>query len=388
MEWINAPENPDTPDLPLPDKVAQRSGPIQTPIWEQDPNWRRTHGAHDRQMPQGCKHVSVTRANASKLTRPGRIAVRGAILALMLGLVLTTGAVASTPDSTYPHMPTLNGQVLWGTKTATDSYVKPAMQWTRTPVTVMALDLDNINNAGAATDVCVRKYGAAICTPPPGMGSRQVYQARLYPVTPAKPLTASRFDTFPPMTVRTVAFGSVPAEATIALTLPHDSDGLPKPLTALAGIDQEYTAGGDSLPEIVHDTDAGGEVNVRISALSTDGVPVAIGAGCRTSRPAVLTLHGSGFSRVAGGVAGPPPPGHYDPANGGLLTGTLDVPPFTGCGTRGQDLDPLVNAMASGSGFPVQVQQGLLGTCWYKQPAMIDPSSCPEPADLPFPTRP
>ena len=47
------------------------------------------------------------------------------------------------------------------------------------------------------------------------------------------------------------------------------------------------------------------------------------------------------------------------------LKGKVTIPEFTGCGTQGDDLDPLLNGTISGPGNMLHMTQGILGT-WNK----------------------
>ena len=65
----------------------------------------------------------------------------------------------------------------------------------------------------------------------------------------------------------------------------------------------------------------------------------------------------------------------------------MDVPHFVGCVNHGDNLDPVVSAMASGNDFPIVIEQGFLAGCWSSPPSKIDAASCQAPASLPFPSR-
>ncbi|MBO0883582.1 MAG: hypothetical protein J2P17_25260, partial [Mycobacterium sp.] len=93
-------------------------------------------------------------------------------------------------------------------------------------------------------------------------------------------------------------------------------------------------------------TTASGEVALRLSGARVNGVPLNLGPHCRANRSIVLILHGS--------TATNPP---YLVDSGGMLTGLITIPPFTGCGV-GEDLDPLLTATLSGPDNFVRVLQG------------------------------
>ncbi|MDG4865179.1 hypothetical protein P8605_44225, partial [Streptomyces sp. T-3] len=88
-------------------------------------------------------------------------------------------------------------------------------------------------------------------------------------------------------------------------------------------------------------TEAGYWQHLRLHDVRVNGVPLDVGPRCRTSRPIDTRLTGS-----------------YPVTSGGLLEGVLDIPPFTGCGANGEDLDPLLTATVSGPGNPLKIRQG------------------------------
>jgi len=318
-------------------------------------------------------------------------------LAAVVGLcaVAATSTASGSPDPTYPNLPTIEGQ-LAGSLTDTIGYVPPSRQWIAVPRVAMAVDVDTLanNSNGAVNPTCVKWFSTAECTPPPGSDWRLLVRARAYPGDPATPITASHFDAFPAATVRMVAFGSIPVQATVHMTLPLDDDGLPQPLLA-TGTDDRYPTGGvgpegASQPgqyEIISDSHISGKIQLRLSDVTVDGAPVTVGKHCETARPAAMTAIGRGY--VAPNAAGDPPapPGKYNPRRGGTMFGTLDVPRFSGCGTDGDDLDSLMSAMASGPGFPVTVSQGVVCSLWASPPRLITSAGCLPPDKLSFPPR-
>lgn len=175
--------------------------------------------------------------------------------------------------------------------------------------------------------------------------------------------------------VRLVAFGSLPATATLTMRSAREG-GKVTPLlaqiwstssAATIGCDPEFDA--PALTALIE-----GRIDISLSDLEVDGVPVDLGPHCRTVRSTELRLWGEtdrgAYSPNSGG-----PLGAYDGLHPGSLgpldspvyvesrgrtipasTG-VDVPPFTGCGTGGDDLSPLVTAMASGPNNPVRAVQ-------------------------------
>ena len=202
-----------------------------------------------------------------------------------------------------------------------------------------------------------------------------------------------KFGDFPPMTIRTVAFGSIPAQVTIHISQLRDEENLPVPLVAttfslnwVSSPNPEGRSGNQHL-----DTRVEGALSVRLSDLVVDGVTVDLGSECKTAEPATLSgLRGKGGYWTFG--PGSPPleeqpsratwrtTPYYAGAVGGLLSGTIDIPAFTGCGVGGDDLSPLLTAMASGPGTRLSIRQTPIGRCF---PANAPPPCDVEPLPLP-----
>ncbi|MBC7595780.1 MAG: hypothetical protein H7288_17895 [Kineosporiaceae bacterium] len=202
----------------------------------------------------------------------------------------------------------------------------------------------------------------------------------------------NNFGDFPPTTVRTVAFGSIPAEVTIHISQLRDEENLPVPLVATTFSSYYGTTGGERLDSSrTFDTKVTGEVSVRLSDLIVDGVPVDLGTECKTVEPATLAgLRGKGFwDKGVGSAPADELPTretwrttpYYTAALGGLLSGTIDIPAFTGCGVGGDDLSPLLTAMASGPGNQLSVRQSDIGRCFPANaplPCVDDPLPLPD----------
>lgn len=203
----------------------------------------------------------------------------------------------------------------------------------------------------------------------------QYIRYRLYPVSPRGGGRGADVGLITEMQVNLIAFGSLPATATLTLRVPR-VDGKVQPLrvhtwqTRVLGCDPSYVAPAVSAL-------AEGQVDITLADLKVDGVPVDLGPSCRTVRAADLQLWGEtelgGYFPGSGG-----PLGAYDGLHPGSLgplkspfyfedngrvippsTG-ITIPPFTGCGTDGEDLSALVTAMASGPNNPVRARQGPL----------------------------
>ncbi|WP_338146602.1 DUF6801 domain-containing protein [Streptomyces boncukensis] len=81
---------------------------------------------------------------------------------------------------------------------------------------------------------------------------------------------------------------------------------------------------------------------IRLHDVAVNGVPLDVGPRCRTARPFTTELSGD-----------------YSFLTGGLVEGEVTIPPFSGCGTGGEDLDPLFTAAVSGPGNRLTIRQGV-----------------------------
>lgn len=193
--------------------------------------------------------------------------------------------------------------------------------------------------------------------------------SRVFPVSPSG--APDPFGQMEPVRVRTVAFGSVPSEAVVTISLPRDDEGLPVPLIARQSDGNCGSDGGRRYT----DASVQGSVNVTISDVKVDGVALKLEGVCRAQ--ASLDVVGKGFS------SGDPDVDRdevYVGVRGGLLAGTLDISRFTGCVTRaGEDISPLISSLLSGPGNPVKIRQGNLGGCF---PDGEQPCQMPEMFDL------
>lgn len=105
--------------------------------------------------------------------------------------------------------------------------------------------------------------------------------------------------------------------------------------------------------------------SLRLHDVKVNGTPLDVGTNCRTATPFKVVLDGGDS--------------YKNVAIGGLLEGEVDIPPFTGCGTGGEDLNPLFTASLSGPGNRVFMNQA--STCIPTNPTR---SYCPPPpAELP-----
>lgn len=147
-----------------------------------------------------------------------------------------------------------------------------------------------------------------------------------------------RFGVFPVAHSAVLGFGAIPITADLHLTQ-LVRRGLIVPLV----VDSKT---GTDFPFREYPTHVRGEANVRISDVFVDQVPLHVGPNCHTVTPLKLDLVGR--------------PKTYNLFTGGVLKGVVTIPDFTGCGTGGDDLDPLLDGTISGPGNQLVQYQGSL----------------------------
>jgi hypothetical protein len=135
---------------------------------------------------------------------------------------------------------------------------------------------------------------------------------------------------FPPSTTTFLAFGFEPVSATLHLieigTINAVAIG-----PDLVGDPPCH----DSLRLCPTVTTVSSYLYIRVTNVAINGVPLNVGADCGTAP----------FDAIVTGTNTSTPP--YTVDNGGPVTGTIDIPPFTNCGV-GEDMNPLFTASISG----------------------------------------
>ena len=154
----------------------------------------------------------------------------------------------------------------------------------------------------------------------------------------------------PPVTATLLGFGFVPTTATLQIT----QVGTLNIVSVGTGTTLKFSKV-QSL------------ASIRVQKVLVNGAPLNVGNDCHTVKPFLLQLTGK-------------PPYQLD--SGGVLSGTVTVPPFTGCGV-GENLDPIFNATVSGPGNLAQLTQGTLCAAWNTSGTF--PSGCP--ASVPKPVH-
>jgi len=309
----------------------------------------------------------------------GRLLKVVAAIAVVLGVASLPSSAAEDPDR--PGLPYyLPGTGGWLTPAGSGlTEVSTAKQWFRLPPLV---------NAGLSwtlvreSDPRCRRLG--------DFNEINRWKGTLFFISP--PGAPEPYGYVGPFTVRTVAFGSIPVEATVRLKQPRDADNLPigyditqTTRTYCAGRGPNASPTQEERETLPAEFEA--PVEVRVMALVVDGVPLELTGSCKPERESVLTLSGVGFSELDPSFPeNSPTPENvmttpwFTVANGGLLTGSVGVAPFEGCTTRsGEDISKLLTATVSGSSNGVQVRsQGLKGdenclkstSCWSLVPRL------------------
>lgn len=184
----------------------------------------------------------------------------------------------------------------------------------------------------------------------------------------------------PPVTESFLAYGLLPVTATLTLSQVGMSDcAAPGQTPYLAPM---------CVYNDIHEGTGSGQVTIAtsramasVSDLKVNGVPLRMHPGCQ-SRPFTLTLTGSSVSVDFPAPPALPLPGEYSLSNGGLLTGTADIPSFAGCvAADGENLAPLLDSDISGPGNYLQITQGDL--C-----LPVASFDCPPTADPPVHSAP
>jgi hypothetical protein len=276
------------------------------------------------------------------------------------------GLVVALPQSSHgeeewPGLPDGDGSyasVYGGAAQGGMAYAKRAKQWARSPDGMVTYSAGSVfgREDGDCRSRCVRHFsanGRAFIVSPEGAPAPYGYLA--------------------PMTVRSVGFGLMPVEATVQISQ-RRKDGYPVPFEASLPGEELYDAARGGVVSIVgNPTEVrDNAVNVQVLKVLVDGVDLALTGDCRTVTPApmkmtslryVIPLEGKDKNTAVREWFSSADPGSYfHPDWGGTLTGTITIPPFTGCTTAsGDDLSNLLTLSASGPDNPVSARMG--GIC-------------------------
>lgn len=266
--------------------------------------------------------------------------------ALVLSVVLVVSAqwAATAADDPpeqgpYPGLPKITGGGSWsGAAQGGITEAAKARQWAQVPMMVAAARVKNstILPPGDPTN------GYAD-------GGGLLWTIFTFFVSPVG--SEDNYGISPKFTVRTVAFGAIPVEATLQLVQRHESNGLPAPIVLSASV-LNYNQRLGNQYAMYGDTTVDDVVTVRVTRLVVDGVDLALGGRCQTAEPGRLSLLGKGWKQpgdVDVNVSAPWLTGNYFPPGGGVLNGSVDVPAFAGCVTSGgEDVSRLLTSTVSG----------------------------------------
>ncbi len=170
-----------------------------------------------------------------------------------------------------------------------------------------------------------------------------------------------------PIPVRTVAFGSIPVQATLQVSQQRDGAGLPVPLR-FRPHDYRVDRGlGSGFTSVVEKSTLSAKVRVRVKKLVVDGVDVGLGQDCSTAGLNDLTLSSKQLEVDTLDDNAPIPEleRQFDPTEyqygiyGGTLRGSIDIGAFAKCSTAsGDDISPLLTSALSEADNPVAVRIG------------------------------
>ncbi|WP_326947014.1 hypothetical protein OG439_48255 [Amycolatopsis sp. NBC_01307] len=165
--------------------------------------------------------------------------------------------------------------------------------------------------------------------------------------------------TFNQATTSFLGFGFVPTTATVEF-LPVDYRNS-KIIEVAGNITTDPDTGATFLNTTL-------QVMARLSNAKVNGVPLDLGPDCVTAETVTLTLNGPYEAFGVGHI-------QTDPEKG------FRLPAFTGCGTGGQDLSPLLTGMSSGDGNQAYVDTYNLVVCTDPDSTQCPPGSNGPPPD-------
>ncbi|MFS3130164.1 hypothetical protein ACLM5J_17310 [Nocardioides sp. Bht2] len=294
---------------------------------------------------------------------------RAGLAALATSCLVTAYSPLSSSASEDPDFPGLPSQDSlrgdWvGPSVTTINETARAKQWVRLPPIVLAA-----YNFGS------RRQESPTCTELGDYKSKTSWRASVYFVSGdgASPRPYGYVRAFD---VNTVAFGSIPVTATVRLAQPRDAEDLPMggEINVMTG---DFCTGKGKytvpVPGQVNnhwwDARATLDVLVEVVKLRVDGVDLGLKPGCRTAEANAVQASAPDYygwdptitaeERPVGGNVMTTK--FFGLANGGLLTGTVDIDAFTGCRTAvGEDVSALLTSAISGPNNKVSMRsQGL-----------------------------
>lgn len=283
--------------------------------------------------------------------RRRKLLARGGIAAMLVALMLST-VQSSRADEWYPSLPDTTFGTWSNASQGGLSYAKRAKQWFRSPTGMTVAEFTIDQDPDDLLTQWVRAEGYFVS--PKGAPANYGY--------------------LEPMTVRSVGFGLMPVEATVQVSQRREN-GYPVPVPVRLELRHEFLPRppGSSNPFQIQNTTYKETVisdrfNVQILNVKVDGVDLELNGNCRTVEPAPVTMRSPEYyiedvrrtdEYMDEWFRSHDPSTYYHPIKGGQLTGTMTIPPFTGCTTAaGDDLSGLLTLSASGPDNPVMARTG------------------------------
>ena len=193
------------------------------------------------------------------------------------------------------------------------------------------------------------------------------------------------FGLLPPVRVNSVAFGSIPVTAIVHISQSL-RDGTIQPFQLRWFQTFTYVPAGMVIPGYGRAPGYpyfwqpapifGGPVEIRLSDVEVDGVPVPVGNDCAAA--AEVNFHPRGGYYNANVPPQKGEPGEFAPISAfdSYLPGTVDIAPFSNCRDGGEDLAPLLTNMISGPGNHIDMTVKAKLTEWCTIPR--SPSTYPD----------
>lgn len=223
---------------------------------------------------------------------------------------------------------------------------------------------DGVNTAGCNPALIVKTPATNRDNAPqvPGSDSSVAWTRVTGPIYAASPPGSARpYGIFPKVKVQLLAFGSLPATATVQLSQPVTAGGAVTPLqyfdlTLAATPEGTVVQGFPGVKEptsiLVADRFLRGKVDVRLTDVRVDGRALDVGDRCE-AKGAALNYTAPRGERASGAIAPELAgrPGEFDAldaTNPGTAGAAITIPAFQGCRDGSRRLDSLISALASG----------------------------------------
>lgn len=284
---------------------------------------------------------------------------RAALWAAAIAALVMALPPSSHGEEEWPGLPESDGLFghTWnGAAQGGISYAARAKQWVRSPdgmVTFQAKIKDLGTTGDCARATCIRRFGGG---------------GRAYIVSPEG--APAPYGYMAPMTVRSVGFGLMPVEATVQVSQRRQG-GYPVPFESwIIGTDHfDSSVQREPVSVTQEPVTVDAAVEVRILKVLVDGVDLGLTGDCRAATPAPITMKSAEFTidrtdsryrfSTTEWFRSADPASFFDPEFGGQLSGTITIPPFTGCTTAsGDDLSDLMTLSVSGPDNPVTARIG------------------------------